>query len=93
MLKNIDIDTEIAFLSHLEAEIQLLPVFEAAILDFASGTSHSIEINTIELLILENIEKDSKFASLLRLDAEIQLLPVSDGRHLGFSTSGYVAQC
>ena len=63
---------EISFLSHLQAEILVLPVLVAALLDFRFPVlSHSIQATSVELLDPKSIGVAVGISFLSLLQAEI----------------------
>jgi hypothetical protein len=72
VLENMGVAVGISFLSHLQAEIYVLPVLVAAMLDFLLPVwSHSIETISVELLDPENIGVAVGISLLSHLQAEI----------------------
>ena len=70
--ENMGVAFGISFLSHLQAEIKVLPVWVAAMLDFRLPVwSHSIQTTSIGLLDPENIGVAVGISFLSLLEAEI----------------------
>ena len=71
-LENVGLAVEISFLSHLQAEIKVFPVLEAAILDFPLPVRSYIVISLfIGLLDRENMGVAVGISLLSRLQVEI----------------------